>query len=354
LGNQIHFVRPVMAVLAFTFATSGALATTIGDGDIYSQPPAFPGTFSDLTLLPGGTIVAYDSTDPYPTFFVGGEHRISGGTVNDDLWIGESVVLNISGGTFNNELLIDSTMSAAGQISGGTYNELIEIDRQTAGSSIFIDGGTYNRSLQVDRNSGQVIINDANASGCDDYGNCGISIQRNGGDVILNGGTTTTGLQVSTNTGIVEINDVTATGCGGSRRCGLYIDTNSGLITINGGTFGPGSEISRLQGDVIFRGGLFDGVMTGSISTGNPASTTFEGYGWTLDNAPLVIPEGGSINLNGQNGILSGYLADGNSFAVDIYGLSDATLTVVNVVPIPGAVWLFASALAWIGWRRSN
>jgi hypothetical protein len=67
----------------------------------------------------------------------------------------------------------------------------------------------------------------------------------------------------------------------------------------------------------------------------------------TLDFAVLNLPPGAStvLSINAVNA-----LGDGFGEPLTVGSTSDAVITNPAVIPLPASLWLFASALAWLGW----
>lgn len=118
--------------------------------------------------------------------------------------------------------------------------------------------------------------------------------------------------------------------CNAFGDCGTFIVT---MTLVGGGTFGYlGGDIDVSCADEI----------TGSCSGG--------AQGFLADGSLAMDPEGSGDWLNlesvrfvvGASGVPGGFQG---------YGMSVDNV-VVNVVPIPAAVWLFGSALLGLGWLR--
>jgi hypothetical protein len=99
---------------------------------------------------------------------------------------------------------------------------------------------------------------------------------------------------------------------------------------------------------------LSGGLLSGSIAMNNTSSLLqMLGSGFQLNTgAGFQAFATGSISaLSGQ---LTGFLNSGDAFAVSFTQAAPNQISVVNssVVPVPGAVWLFGSALGVMGWVR--
>jgi hypothetical protein len=133
---------------------------------------------------------------------------------------------------------------------------------------------------------------------------------------------------------------------GGTFNENVTIDriSEGGNSEISGGSFAGTVLFSRYQGDVVIRGGEFNGLLHGTPSfTGGALPTvTFSGHNWLLNGQPLAFINGSS-NVSGESGFLTGTLEDGSDFSTSLsaFGQPDR-ITVINVVPEPSTSTLLA------------
>jgi len=100
-----------------------------------------------------------------------------------------------------------------------------------------------------------------------------------------------------------------------------------------------------------------------STNSGKNAGGGFGKYNWSLEGNGSNRTNLLEFRIAGVSGLSASQFAVTNSlnpaatdfFAAqisDAVGVSDSKYAGSSVVPVPAAVWLFASALGWLGWQR--
>lgn len=129
-----------------------------------------------------------------------------------------------------------------------------------------------------------------------------------------------------------------------------FTNLSVGQSTVNAAFGTASSLVFSYDTTMILSGGL----LSGSIAM-NHASSLLQmlGSGFQLDTgAGFQAFATGSISaLSGQ---LTGFLNSGDAFTVSFTQATPNQISVINssVVPVPGAVWLFGSALGVMAWVR--
>jgi hypothetical protein len=141
---------------------------------------------------------------------------------------------------------------------------------------------------------------------------------------------------------------VTTTGAaGGSGNellfCGWCEDTNgTSLYASDGSLFGLTSfRFGSLSGTTP---SPYNGTVTGYLNGGG---TVTQNFSVALGTSDLISFDGSWAGLVSVD-IVAATLADGHQ-GFEAFAIDNVT---VNVVPVPAAVWLFASGLGLLGWLR--
>lgn len=99
----------------------------------------------------------------------------------------------------------------------------------------------------------------------------------------------------------------------------------------------------------------YDGLALDGSAPAGPLFTTTGGLSFTLTSISVDLQNGQALDWTGT-GILSLAGFDDTqatiSWTGDALGGLNTFSSTITVVPVPGAVWLFASALAMLGLRR--
>ena len=129
-----------------------------------------------------------------------------------------------------------------------------------------------------------------------------------------------------------------------------FTNLSAGQSTVNAAFGTASSLVFSYDTTMILSGGLLSGLIAMNNTS---ALLQMLGYGLQLDTgAGFQALATGSISaLSGQ---LTGFLNSGDAFTVSFTQAAPNQISVVNssVVPVPGAVWLFGSALGVMGWVR--
>ena len=298
------------------FNRSGNIEVNISGGTVGSEFNSIRGSTVNIS---GGTIGDFFSA-------VENTINISDGTIGTDFFVQDSTV-SISGGSlgFGFEISDNSTTN----ISGGTVDGF----RVAFGSIANITEGTVGE-LQVDNST-------VNISG----GIVGEFSETFEGTVNLSAGSIGDNFQATEST--VNIS-------GGS--VGVGFDASDGsTINITGGTIGDNFGVSF--------GGTVN-VSGGNIGAGFSATPGSEvnifGTEFFLNGTPvedLILGQTTIISERGENGVLSGLLADGTSFEFDLNDGFDSTLRITRVagVPEPGSGLILAiTSILWLSRRRKK
>ena len=307
------------------FNRSGNIEVNISGGTVGNDFNSIPGSSVNIS---GGTVgdffAAVDNTI-----------NISGGIIGSDFLTTDSSI-KISGGTIGSlETFGDSTTN----ISGGTINGF----RVAFGSVANISDGTVG-VLDVDRST-------VNISG----GIVGDSSEAFGGTINISGGSLGDDFNA---TGAFD-DEVIVNISGGS--VGFSFDANGGsIVNIRGGTigdnFGAFGSTTNISG-----GNIGDGFLATTGSEVNIFGTEFFLNGTPLSD--LILDQPAEIPERGENGVLSGLLADGTAFDFELTenttfpnrGIGPGatlTVTLVAAVPEPGSALTLAMTSVLLLTRR--
>lgn len=237
-----------------TYALSGGTATI--DGSVYvGGTSGGAGGVGDLgvsgsgVLTVNGTLVAYNTTDPYngPTAI-----NFSGGTINAAAlnFNGMPSLLNWSGGTLNINSSVSFDSAAAGSTTGAAFGSALTLGfgqtlRITGSETL---GGTGSFGLTVNSGGKHTVTNDINLT--------------HTGTLTLNaGGSATAGVQLLTgNSGTVDLSG------GGTMTVGIVGEAVPADGSVLIGTGGTVAGTGTIVGAVVNDGGTVQPGFTAGLS----------------------------------------------------------------------------------------
>jgi len=316
------------AVAIAAFSTAVNAQVVLGPGDVFQQDDSV-GSFGeaiDLTVLDGGQIIA--RADGSRTTFNTGPLRFHGGSMETELSLRDSAEIFVSGGAFTSVVEVtQSTMT----IAGGSFLDTGEFfGLEVSQSTVNISGGSYARRANF--RSSDVNIS-GGTFGNDPFNISGVTLDIATGSV-TGGSFQNFEIDRQASGSLIEIS-------GGTYQQ-FTIDRQAvdGRVEISGGTFFTEVSIERSGGDVLIRGGDFQGGLGLLLPELDTATFTFEGTDWQF-NGTVVDFGSGDTFMPGATGLLEGVLVDGNPFSVNIGSTWDVTL--VNI-PSPSSASFLALA----------
>ena len=322
-------IRPTHAyavALLVALAASPAAAQTLPSGVINAPPTVIGdnesiGSDTILNVMEGGSVGANFEA------MSGSIVNVSGGAIGDDFTAINSTV-NFSSGTIGGffRALQDSTVN----ITGGDPGALVVGSDSVANINSGIDGVFLTAA-----GGGVININAGKTDGVISIFDGGV-MNVNGGE-IEGGPVVNPGGQINLNDGTME-----------------SVTLISGFFVMNGGTI-TGS-VGANRGSVILRGGTVEGGL------GIGRALTIEGTEFYLDGVMIDLEPGVRTVIPDRDVVLSGLLADGTPFDVDLFETREggrdsispvATLTLTLVVPEPSTAALLSLFAAMGAPRRS-
>jgi len=240
----------------------------VESGEYYQQSTSSSLDIGDLTVYPGGTILARG--DSKVSRFTGGTYTIYGGQIDGKIELGYGTDLSIQGGDFLEETKLD-LINGISEISGGNFLNALYVWRLKG--TLTISGGTFHNSVGI------------------------LTTQ---GDLVISGGEFLGGLYGTTS----------------------YTSGAQPKLTVVGDSFTLNDEAITLTNGQAILGTADKGTLRGTLADGNPFVIGV-GYGYkpatiTLRKSNYNPPPPSNVDLNGT---VTGL----NSINVICYNLTDNT-----------------------------